>query len=74
MCDECISKNVVGHVSFNWSKLVAKFQISNHHVPVVVTGTRVNQGAEFGLEIRLDYIFLFFFSICFIFFFFREIR
>ena len=69
MCDDCISKNDVGHVPFNWSKLVAKFQISNHRVPVVVTGTRVNRDAEFGLEIRLDYIFFIFFCYMFYIFF-----
>ena len=56
--DDCISKNVVGHVPFNWSKLAAKFlQFPNHHIHVVVTDTRVNRSTEFGLEIPLDYIF-----------------
>ena len=58
MFDDCISKNVVWHVSFNWGKLAAKFlQFLNYHVRVVVTGARVNRGAEFGLVIPLDYIF-----------------
>ena len=36
----------------------AKFlQFSNHHIRVVSTGTRLKRGAEFGLEIPLDYIF-----------------
>ena len=56
MFDNCISKNVVGHVPFNWGKLVAKFlQFPNHQVRVVVTGMLVNRGAEFGLEIPLGY-------------------
>ena len=32
-------------------------QFPNHLICVVVTVTRVNRGAEFGLEIPLDYIF-----------------
>ena len=40
------------------SKLAAKFlQFPNHHICLVVTGTRVNRGLEFGLEILVDYIF-----------------
>lgn len=59
MFDDCIiSENIVGHVPFNWSKLVTKFlQFPNHHIRVVVTETRMNQGAEFDLEILLDCIF-----------------
>ena len=58
MFDDCISKNVVWHVSFNWGKSAAKsLQFLNYYVRVVVTGARVNRGAEFGLVIPLDYIF-----------------
>ena len=31
--------------------------VSNHHIRVAVTGTRVNRIAEFSPEIPLDYIF-----------------
>ena len=56
--DDCISKDVVGRVPFNWRKLSAKFLRSpNHCIHVVVTVKRVNQGAGFGLEITVDYIF-----------------
>ena len=58
MFEDFISKNVAGHIPLNWSKLAAKFmQFPNHHIRVVVTGKQVNRGAEFGLEIPLDYIF-----------------
>ena len=51
-------KKVVGHVSFNWSKLAAKFlQCPNRRIRIVVTGKRVNRSADFGLEILVDYIF-----------------
>ena len=34
--------------------MAAKFLQFPHHIRVVVTGTRVNRGAEFGLKIPLD--------------------
>ena len=56
MFDDCISKNVVGHVPFNWSKLAAKFlQFPNHRIRVIVTGKQVNRSAGFGLKIPVDY-------------------
>ena len=55
MFDDCISKEVVGHVPFNWSNLAAKFvQFPNHRIRIVVTGKR---GAAFGLEKPVDYSF-----------------
>ena len=58
MLDDCISKEVVGHVPFNWNKLAAKFmQSPNHCFHVVVTEKGVKQGAGFGLEIPVYYIF-----------------
>ena len=55
MFDGCISKSFLGHVPFNSSNLAAKFlQLVNHYIRIVVTGTRLNLGAEFGLEIPLD--------------------
>ena len=43
---------------FNWGKLAAKFlQFQKRHIYVVVRETRVNQVAEFDLEILLNYIF-----------------
>ena len=32
-------------------------QFSDHHICIVMTGTRVNQDAQFSLEIPLDYFF-----------------
>ena len=43
MFADCISKNVVGHVPFNWSKLGAKYlQFPNNRICLVVAGKRVN--------------------------------
>ena len=58
MFDDCVLKNVVGHVPLNWSKFAAKFlHFLNHHIRVVVTRSQLNPGAKFGLEIPRDYIF-----------------
>ena len=58
MFDDCISKKVVGHVPFSWSKLAVKFlEFSNHRICVVVIGKRVNRSAGFDLEITVDYTF-----------------
>ena len=55
MFDNCISKNVLGHVPFNCSNLAAKFlQLVNNYIRVVATGTRLNLGAKFDMEIPLD--------------------
>ena len=58
MFDDFVSKNVVGYVPLNQSKLAVKFlQFPHCHIRVVVNGTWVNRAAEFGLEIPLDYSF-----------------
>ena len=58
MFDDCVSKNVVGDIPFNWRTLAAKSkQFPNRHIRVVVIGTRMSRGAYFGLKIPLDYIF-----------------
>ena len=58
MFDDCFSKNVVGHVPFNWSKLAAKFlKFPNQRACVVMTRMRVNLGSGFGLEIPVECIF-----------------
>ena len=63
MFDDCISKTKTnkkfGHVPFSWSKLADKIlQFPNHGIRVIVTGKQVNWSAEFGLEVPVDYIFL----------------
>ena len=58
MFNNWILKKLFGHVPFNWSKLAAKFlRFPNYRIRVVVTGKQMNQGARFGLEIPVDYIF-----------------
>ena len=43
MFGDCISKNVVQHVPFNWSNLAPKFlQFPNHPICLVVTGKQMN--------------------------------
>ena len=50
---------LVGHVPLNRSKALSKLiQFTNHHVLVEVTGNRVNRGFRFGLEIQVNYFFL----------------
>ena len=52
--DDCVSKNLAGHVPLNWSKVASKFlQLTNHHSRVEVTGKRVNRGVGLGFEIFL---------------------
>ena len=56
--DDCLLKQVVGHVPLYWSKLAFKFlQFQNHSIRVAVTGKRVNRGAGLDLEIPVDYFF-----------------
>ena len=56
--DDCISKKIVGHVPFNWSKLSSMFlKVPNSFIRGKVTGKRVNRGAGLGLEIPMDYTF-----------------
>ena len=56
--DDCISKKIVGHVPFNWSKLASMFlKVPNSCIRATVTGKRVNRGAGLGLEIPMDYTF-----------------
>ena len=43
MFDDCISKKVVQHVPFNWSKLAPKFlQFPSYRICLVVTGEQMN--------------------------------
>ena len=58
MFDDLVTKKVVGHVPFCWSRVATKFlQFPNHQIHVTVTRKRVNRGAGFGLEIPVNYIF-----------------
>ena len=53
-----LPRQLVGHVSLNWSKMLSKFlQFTNHHVRVDVTEKRVNHGVGLGLEIPINYFF-----------------
>lgn len=53
-----VSKNVVGHVPFNWSKLATTFlHFPNCHICIVETGKWENRGAGSGLEMSADNIF-----------------
>ena len=55
--DDCVSKNIVGHVPLNWSKEASKFlQLTNQGVRVEVTGKTVNRGVGLGLEILANYV------------------
>ena len=52
--DDCISKKIVGHVPFNWSKLTSMFlKVPNS----CICGTVKGRGARLGLEIPMDYNF-----------------
>ena len=57
--DDCISKKIVGHVPFNWSKLASMFlKAPNSCIRGTVTWKkRVNRGAGLGLEILMNYTF-----------------
>ena len=58
MFDDCISKKIVGHVPFSWSKLAAKFlQFPNHRIRVIMTWKWVNRVDGFGMKIPVDCIF-----------------
>ena len=59
MFDDCISKNVIQRVPFNWNKLAAKLlQFLNYPICIDVAGKQANRGAGFDLEIPVNYIFL----------------
>ena len=56
MFDDCISKNVIQRVPFNWNKLATKLlQFLNYPICIDVAG---KQGAGFDLEIPVNCIFL----------------
>ena len=56
--DGCISKKIVGHVPFNWSKLASMFlKVPNSCIRGTVTGKRVNRGS--GLRLEIPWIILF---------------
>ena len=57
--NDCLLKEVVGHVPFHCSELSFKFfQFLEHHILAVATDNRVNRGDGFGLETRADYVFV----------------
>ena len=56
--DDCISKKIVVHIPFNWSKLASMFlKVPSSCLHGTVTGKRVNRGVGLGLEIPMDYTF-----------------
>ena len=58
--EECISKSkkIVGHISFNWSKLASMFlKVPNSCIRGTVTRKRGNRSAGLELEIPMDYTF-----------------
>ena len=56
--DDCISKKIVGHVPFSWSKLASMFlSVHNSCIRGTVTWKRVYRGAGLRLEKPMHYTF-----------------
>ena len=56
--DNMLHLRTVGHVPWNYAPICSRLlTFPNHRIRCRVTGSRLNRGAGYGLEVPVDYIF-----------------